>query len=459
MKTKNILVILGGAIYSYLFYQESAGINFVLLNLFLIIGAISLNNNLVKEKAFLAVSGGSLLSSIMIMVYSYQLGIIANVISLSLLTHYHIFPKSSIVIALLNFFYSTISSIQKAQKNEEKQTGHRIFTFQNITIGIICLVITGIFLVIYINSNAIFEAWLSQINWSFISFGWIFFTLFGFYLIFLFFNHTSFDSLLKIDQESTDKLVRNRALSTVTNLYKGLRMEFKAGMLLLSLLNFLLLFVNLSDLQFFITQKLPEGASFTSFLHQGVYSLILSILFAIAIILFFFRRNLNFYKKNKVLKLLTYVWLIQNFLLVISIFFKNSIYITDSGLLTYKRIGVFIYLLLTCIGLIITFLKVYQVQSNWFLIRKVSWAFYAILIVSTLIDWDGLIAKHNLPNKHVTYLLELSPNAYKAILEQQKNVEETELFVAEAKIKDYVLSFNEKSWCSWNLTYNNLKSR
>ncbi len=460
MKTKNVLVIVGGAIYSYLFYEESAGINFVLLNLFLIISAIALNTELLKEKAFLAVSGGSLISAIMIMVYSYNLGVVANIISLCLLTHYHLFPKSSIVIAIANFFPSMFSSFQRLKEEESESIGKRWLTLPNFFILLVCLSITGVFLAIYINSNSIFESWVNQINWNFISFGWIFFTLFGLYLCFLFFNHTSLDILLNIDQKSTDQLIRNRALSTVKSLYKGLRHEFKAGILLLFLLNFLLILVNLSDLQFFITKELPEGETYTSFVHQGIYSLILSIVFAIIIILFFFRRNLNFYKKNKMLKLLTYAWLIQNFILVVGIFYKNSLYIEDSGFLSYKRIGVFVYLLLTCIGLVITFLKVANTQSNWFLIRKVSWAFYTVLIVSTLINWDLIIAKHNLPNrnkKHFDYLLKLSPNTYQTILSDSKNLEETELFLVEAKVEEYVSSFEAKSWCSWNLTYNNLK--
>lgn len=462
MKTKNILVILGGAIYSYLFYQESAGINFVLLNLFLIISAIALNKELLKETAFIAISGGSLLSSLMIMVYSYNLGVTANIISLCLLTHYHLFPKSSIVIAIANFFPSMISSFQTLKETENKGNGNQWFTIQNFIIGLVCIIITSIFLGIYINSNSIFEAWVGQFNWDFISFGWIFFTLFGFYLIFLFFNHTSLDTLLEIDQKSSDQLMRNRTLSTVTSLYKGLKIEFKTGVLLLSLLNFLLLFVNFSDLQFFIVQELPEGVTLSSLVHQGVYALILSIVFAIGIILFFFRRNLNFYKNNQILKVLTYVWLGQNLILILSIFMKNGIYISEYGL-TYKRIGVYVYLILTCVGLVVTFLKVFKIQSNWFLVRKISWSFYTILIISTVFNWDAIITTHNLKmdNCDMTYLLSLSPNAYKGLQEVKNDVnirlEDNIALILEGKIESYLLEYDEKSWCSWNLTYNNLK--
>lgn len=118
MKTKNILVLIGSIAYSYLFYQESAGINFLLINTFLILGSIVLDSKLLQEKAFLAISLGCIISSTMIMVYSYQLGIIANIISLSLLAHYHVFPTSSILIALGNIFYSLLASFKK--KDNEK---------------------------------------------------------------------------------------------------------------------------------------------------------------------------------------------------------------------------------------------------------------------------------------------------------------------------------------------------
>lgn len=451
MKTKNILVLIGSIAYSYLFYEESAGINFLLINLLLIIGSIVLDSKLIQEKAFLAISLGCIISSTMIMVYSYQLGIIANIISLSLLAHYHIFPNSSILIALGNIFYSLLASF-KRENNEKVSIRSKWLTGTNFFIVLISIIITGVFLMIYSSSNPIFSEWIGKINFDFISFGWIFFTLLGCYLIFIFFNHKALKELIEFDKNMQDQL--NRIREKGKHFTVGLRNEFRAGILLLGLLNFLLVFLNLSDLQYFITKELPEESNYTHFLHQGVFSLIISIILAIIIILFFFRKNLNFFSKIKSLRILTFAWLFQNFLLVISICGKNTIYIQDSGLLTYKRIGVYVYLLLTCIGLILTFIKVLNIKSNWFLIRKVSWAFYTVLILSTFVDWDKVICNYNLQQNKIEYLLMLTPNTYSSLKENKKLLTEQQQLVLEGKIDEHTTDFEEKTWCSWNLTYN-----
>jgi Domain of unknown function (DUF4173) len=138
--------------------------------------------------------------------------------------------------------------------------------------------------------------------------------------------------------------------------------------------------------------------------------LIFSILLAISIIVYFFRANQNFYKNNLWLIRLTYLWIFQNALLLASIVYKNQLYISELGL-TYKRIGVYVYLLLTLAGLILTFWKVRKLKTIWYILRKNTLTAYIMLIISCLLNWDSYIAHYNI-NKakvlDVIYLLNLS---------------------------------------------------
>jgi Leucine-rich repeat (LRR) protein len=126
-----------------------------------------------------------------------------------------------------------------------------------------------------------------------------------------------------------------------------------------------------------------------------VGSLITSILFAIAILLFYFRGLLNFYHKSRPLKLLAYLWILQNIFMVFSTAYRNNMYITESGL-SYKKIGVYVYLLLAAIGLATTFYKLWRTRSNWSLVRANSFIMYCLLIIGCTINWDVVITNFNI---------------------------------------------------------------
>jgi hypothetical protein len=122
------------------------------------------------------------------------------------------------------------------------------------------------------------------------------------------------------------------------------------GVLLLAMLNILLATVNGLDIYYLgILHTTPAGITFSQYLHNGTDSLIASIILAVSVILFYFRGYLNFYEGNKWLKALTYLWIAQNIMLVISTAYRNTVYIGDYGL-THKRIGVYVYLIPVCHG-------------------------------------------------------------------------------------------------------------
>src|SRR5690606_9210762 len=69
----------------------------------------------------------------------------------------------------------------------------------------------------------------------------------------------------------------------------------KAGFNLFVLLNLLILSVNITDLVFLWGgAELPEGVSYSQMVHQGVGSLIFSIILAVSVILFVFNGKAKF---------------------------------------------------------------------------------------------------------------------------------------------------------------------
>jgi hypothetical protein len=221
----------------------------------------------------------------------------------------------------------------------------------------------------------------------------------------------------------------------------ALKLEHKKGVIMLVMLNLLLLFFNIFDFSFILSgKKLPDGVDYSQYVHNGVNTLILSILLAIGIILFYFRANQNFYRNNQWLIRLTYLWILQNGLLLFGIIHKNQIYINEYGL-TYKRIGVYVYLLLTCAGLLTTFWKVRYIKSVWFLLRKNTLIIYIVLIISCLINWDKLIAQNQIndaKNIDVMYLTNLSDT----VLPELRSLLTNKKVNLEVQIKDYTQQNN-----------------
>lgn len=169
---------------------------------------------------------------------------------------------------------------------------------------------------------------------------------------------------------------------------------------------------------------------------------------------YYFRGNINFFHGNRSLKNLAYVWIFQNLLLAFSAAYKNLIYIQEFSL-TYKRIGVFVYLLLTVIGLITTYQKLSRRRTLWYLLHINTWSVVVILFISSFISWDIFITRHNLQRSNkpdFKYLINLS-NANIPLLVpylESAQLEENEKQALTEKIETFKSVEIAQSWLSWN---------
>jgi Leucine-rich repeat (LRR) protein len=404
MKKNDWLLLISVLLYSYLFYEQSAGINFLLFNIALIIGLLIKNPASLKEKSWLAAAAGSIISSACIMYYSSPLAIVANIFSLGLLSVFSFSPKTSIFTSLFMTFCSSGSSVvfmfidwgKRRKKSKVGEKNERP-AYVTVLMLLFVVVIAILFFVMYQSSNPLFKEFTKNINLDFISFPWIFFTLGGLLLMYGFYYNRHIQYLTTHDANFSNNLTEDKANADgfLNKLFK-MDTEHLTGVILLVVLNLMLLLLNSLDVGYlWVDGKLPEGMKHKEFVHDGVGSLIASLIFAIIIMLYYFRGRLNYHSKNKTLKLLAYVWIVQNIFMIISTAYRNNMYIEESGI-SYKKIGLYVYLMLCLIGLVTTYIKISRNKSNMYLIRVNPWCYYAILIVSCLINWDVIITGFNL---------------------------------------------------------------
>ncbi len=247
--------------------------------------------------------------------------------------------------------------------------------------------------------------------------------------------------------------------------------ENRIGIILIIMVNLLILILNIIDINFvwlgFDSSRVDNLAYFV---HEGTYYLIFSIVLSMAILLYFFRGNLNFYSKNKILKYGAYLWIVQNAVMGISLFLRNYYYIEYYYALSYKRIGVMIFLLLTFIGLVTMFIKIYEKKTAFWLVKINSWAAFAVLLLMGSVNWDGNIARFNLQNPDksqidVSYLFTLSDDAL-PVLDEHKDILDYDFMFRdgfrrylnngvkelEARKQIFIDKQNSYTWLSWNYT-------
>jgi hypothetical protein len=187
--------------------------------------------------------------------------------------------------------------------------------------------------------------------------------------------------------------------------------------------------------------------------------LILSILLSMGIMLYFFRKNQHFFPRGGWLHRLSYLWILQNGILLISVGLRNYHYIAYHGL-AYKRIGVIFFLLLTLIGLFTLFFKIRDARSAFFLFRTNGWAVYVVMLSICLINWDPFIARYNLTRDYpgridTEFLLSLSDKALPILVAHRELFTMTprgndERQLLAEKIERFRGRYESHSWLSWN---------
>ena len=462
MNKKHISLI-AAILFSLLFFKQHMGLNMLLFSILTTVILALLHPNKFKNITTLIFTMFFLLSSTMVFFYNSSLAIIASVISFFILLGTVVESKSSIYVQMFNGFYTTIASgfVMEFERFQEESSAIKKreinFLYWLKMIGI-PLVFVSVFILLYRSANPYFDEIINKIDVSFINIQWLLFTVMGYFLMINITNPVVIETVTSQDLKTPNILTKKEEIVQVT---KSLLHENQLGIVLFIVLNGLLIFFLSTDVVYLSRIIDLQAPTLSKIVHEGIYALITSIVFAITIILYFFRGNLNFFAKNQQLRLLTFTWILLNIILVGFTSYKNYLYVTEYGF-TYKRIGVFVYLLLSLIGLITTYIKVYRVYNLWYLIRKNLQVAYLILIVSITINWDAFITNYNTKyanNTDVNYLIDLSDNNTFLLKEYAENSLHKGRFLEKERIdkkyQKYIKRLNENDW--QELVYDNLK--
>lgn len=475
MKKKIIVLLIALIAYCWLFYDQFTGVNVIIFNVLLLASLIALDQTLLRSRSWLMVALGTIITGIGALLYGNFLSAFGNVISLLLLANLSLNKTSSLIFT----FFQTVCSyviipytvldklINNVPKEEAEKNGvESIFTFSNMLKFAIPLAILSLFFIIYRVSNPVFDQFMDQLKFDFLSWDFILFMIGGFILLYGFFFQQRLNFLMEMDARNDNQLVRKEEQETIDLSGRNKR-EFSMGIMTFALLNVLLLLVNVLDLQFIFGGHEHDGMNYSKYVHQGINSSVFSILIAIVVTLYFFRGDLNFMSKNKWLKYLAMTWILLNIVLLATCVHKNFSYITECGL-THKRIGVYVYIFLTLIGLITTWIKISGLKSNWFLVRKNMWSLYLVLILSSLFNWNKIIVDYNLKYKSSVereyYLFRLGDTGLPVLQSQWRKMPETNDFwlyfrsdvydfeaELNARIQTFISKYENAGWQSWNL--------
>ncbi len=479
MKINDYLLLIATGAYSFLFYEQNAVINYLLFNIvFIAILAIKNKEVIAKRKWWWCV-GLCLISSTSIFVNSSALSIVANIFSLLLLAALSFNTVTSSIFSFAFSCFSVLSSpvfmiidlvnrIQNKTEEPESKKGYRILAL------VIVFILSLLFFVMYKSANPLFAENTKWINLDFISFRWIVFTIGAFILLYGLFYHRN----IKLIERWENNLSISNAINENVDREKHHETERLAGLVLFVLLNLMLLGLNVGDVQtLYLGVGLPKGMTHSDFVHDGVEVIILSIIVATSLIMFLYRKEFKNVKGNKALSSLIYLWIVQNILMLVSTAYRNQMYIHEFNY-TYKRIGVYVWLALAVIGLIIMFIKIYKERSNWYLIKSNVALWFTVLSLCSCFNWDKIITQYNLSNKPLMqvdfyYLFSLSDTNIPELLEITKSKEFTSIneklmyptsgrYVSDVylygnyikmlslKVQDYVRERND-SWKSFDL--------
>ncbi len=498
-----LLVIAGALLFNMVFWQEKPGINMVLFDAFLLSALSFLYPKAGQHAVVRWLLVGHLFCLAMIVVHNTLLSQVAFTVTLLLLTAFIEYAHRSVWFAggsvLMNILlcsasiteqFRTINPVRSRKRNTRKFIRFAIFP----------LSLLAIFFIIYLFANSIFQEMAAKAGVQLERFLFLFINLFswqrllfmalGIYLtatillksrVSYFSNketncHDHLQRARKKRQQQPFYQLSKNYMGRLTDGMLALKNENTTGLISLFLLNTLLAVINTIDISclwFNVNYQINKPAY--KMVHEGTELLILSVILAMMVVLFFFKGNLNFYKRNKWLKYGATAWIVQNAVLVVSVLVRDYYYINRHGL-AYKRIGVLFFLLMVFIGLVTMSIKIWQRRTTYFLLRVNAWAGIVVLVLASAIHWDELIVGYNLKQKDnieldVPFLLSLSDKTLPlldrnraVLLQKQQAVQQSTLVPTEdtdicsgcyiqqleQREKAFLASQRQLSWLSWN---------
>ncbi|SEO46816.1 protein of unknown function [Flavobacterium sp. CF108] len=395
---KHQIILACTAVFILLFYNESVGINISIFGVILTLLISYFFQEKFVNRSHLVLVMTSILSCFAFAWYGDAASFFALALSILFLQFKTQDGELKIVQIFPLIFLNGITTLGRVfifnQWLPERKI-HNDFAKKLVAFVIIPLVFLGLFFIVYsFGSNhfsSLFTDYTLDINLPQL----IAMCILGFYISFSFWNYwvpdVSYQFNPKLNNEFTNiSEVKNQS----TFSFLDLDFERKSGVITLFMLNIMLLiFIGTYNYEQFF--EVVEKTNLSADTHERVNAVIFSILMAVGVILFYFKGGFNFDEKATTLKKLAKVWIILNVVLIVSAIVKNSEYVSFYGL-TYKRLGVYAFLILAIIGLVYSFLKITKQKTNAYLFNQMVWYFYGTILLCSYVNWGNLVTSYNI---------------------------------------------------------------
>ena len=414
MKTgiiSNILVALSGLVYAFLFWHESMGLNTLLYSAFLLVALTLLHPGVWQSHRVIVIGAATVFSTLLVVVHHSFLAKFTHVVTLILFIGFVQarelrFIWYAFLVGLSGLFTGPLGHSQSFQSAGINKPRMRAFAYW-FKLILLPLFLGVLFFLIYYQANSHFADIITRI-WKSISqvFRWrwsfsqVLLFLFGAVVMMsLIWPSLGIHYFKRKDKNHPLNLARTRSKTSSIWGMNALSQEYLRAKLTIGLLNGLLFIVNVTDLRYaWVEYEATTANQLQKYVHEGTYLLILSILMAMFVLIYFFRKNLNFFPNNQRLIDLANLWILQNGLLVLSVGYRNYQYIDKYGL-AYKRLAVIFFLLLVLFGLFTLFLKIKHKRSLFYLFLLNGWALYATFLMTSAVNWDLMITRYNIQEK------------------------------------------------------------
>lgn len=393
-------IFLTAALFVIVFYEQDIGLNLGILGIVYAVLTLFKTPERNRTKTFLILFVTSILSSFAFAWFRDFPSLLAVVSSLLLLGYRSKNRKLKILFLIPVFIINSFTSIFRFFNFDSWLPKKNISGVWQKTLAfiIIPLLFISIFFGIYsVGSDhfaAVFRDYELDINiWQVLAL-----TVLGFFIAFNYWNYAVDRLIYQKNCLLDDDFPDNCKVQKSTYSFLDLDAERTSGVISFFCLNILLIFfiITYNYEQFYEISKTPVQLSEET--HERVNAVIMSIIMAVLVIMFYFKSGFNFDPKAKLMKLLARIWIILNAILVFSAALKNYEYIISYGL-TYKRLGVFAFLLLALIGLALTLIKIQKKKRNVFLFNTMIWYFYGTILACSYVNWGGIITSQNMKRK------------------------------------------------------------
>lgn len=396
---KHHIILVCSLIFTLLFYKEfPGGINLSIFGLVLTGFICYFFQDRFSDRTHLILVVTSVLSCLAFAWYGDFASFLALAMSVLFLQFKTQDGKLKIIQIFPLVFLNGITSLGRVlmfkQWLPEKKI-HNNFAKKLVAFFVIPVIFLVLFFIVYSFGSSHFSSLFTDYTLDIDIVQLLLMSILGFYISFSFWNYWVPEVCYE-KNELLDNEFSNIAEVKNQNTFSFLDLDFerKSGVITLILLNLMLLvfIVTYNYEQFF---EVVEKSKLSSDTHERVNSVIFSILMAVGVIMFYFKGGFNFDKQAVSLKRLAKLWIFLNGVLIVSTFIKNAEYVSFFGL-TYKRLGVFAFLILAIIGLVYAFLKIRRQKTNAYLVNQMVWYFYGTVLLCSFVNWGNLITNYNI---------------------------------------------------------------